>query len=346
MNTAVVKKVLVVDDSAVVRRRLTNIINQHPRLCVVGIAADTFIARKQIKQHSPDVLTLDVELPRMDGHQFLKNLMRLRPMPVVMISSLTGRDTVATKRALELGAVDVVCKPSNSRSERMQDYSTEVCNKLLAAASTPVTCLHSCSPVDTGHVKAARLIALGASTGGTQALDEVIRSMAPGSAGVVIVQHIPASFSGAFAKKLDQHSALHVSEAVDGDYILQGHAYVAPGGRHLRVIKEGAHYRCRLSDHDPVCGHRPSVDVLFSSLARYAPHNSIGIILTGMGSDGAQGLLQMHNSGARTIAQDQESSVIWGMPGSAVSLGAADKVLPLCDIADYLGHKNAWLSLC
>lgn len=341
-------RVLIIDGSAVVRRTLTDIVNSHPSLEVVGTAADPLIARDKIKLLRPDVLTLDVEMPRMDGYQFLKNLMRLRPMPVVMISSLTAEGTTAAARALELGAVDFLCKPTEVGAHGLEKFGSVVCGKLLSAAATRI----DRTPVRNASITASqiggkrypqakRLLAFGASTGGTLAITDVIRVLPADSPGVVIVQHIPVSFSGAFANNLNHQSALRVAEAVDGEIILQGHAYVAPGDKHLEVVKEGSSLRCRLSDHDPVCGHKPSVDVLFNSVARAAPESSMGIILTGMGKDGAEGLLRMHNCGAKTIAQDEQSSVVWGMPGAAVSLGAASKVLPLCDIGRQICVQNA-----
>ncbi len=335
-------RVLVVDDSAVVRQVLSRVINRHPQLSVVGTAADPYIARDKIKQLSPDVLTLDIEMPRMDGHQFLRNLMRLHPMPVVMVSSLTGKGADATLLALELGAVDFMCKPAIGVADNLELFGNEVCEKLLLAAKVDperlrrVALYHapaSRKSLLTSFRKTNQLLAIGASTGGTQALDVVLSKLPPDTPGTVVVQHIPGSFSGPLARRLNDNSAMEVKEAADNEQILQGHVYLAPGSKHLSVVRDGAFYRCRLSDDEPVNRHRPSVDVLFDTVAECAPNNALAVILTGMGSDGAKGMLNVKQSGSPTIAQDKPSSVVWGMPGSAVKLGAADRVLPLSAIA-------------
>ncbi|OED34447.1 chemotaxis response regulator protein-glutamate methylesterase [Chromatiales bacterium (ex Bugula neritina AB1)] len=339
------KKVLVIDDSAVARQVLTALINRHPGLEVVGTAADPFIARDKIKLLNPDVLTLDVEMPRMDGHQFLRNLMRLRPMPVVMVSSLTEKGAVASLLALELGAIDCIGKPSTDCGDALANFGEEIGEKLIAAAGIEKEQLRQtrekenrplfCS-VEAKHPRAKSLLALGASTGGTKALEHVLHGLPENSPGTVIVQHIPGSFSEALARKLDQNSCLIVREAVDGEPILQGHAYLAPGEQHLEVVRDGLFFNCRLLDTEPVSRHRPSVDVLFNSVAYSAANRAIGVILTGMGKDGSSGLLNIRNSGCPTIAQDEESSVVWGMPGSAVAIGAVDTVLPLSSIPEQI----------
>ncbi len=336
-------KVLVIDDSAVVRQLLTALINRHHRLEVVGAAADPFIARDKIKLLEPDVLTLDVEMPRMDGHQFLRNLMRLRPMPVVMVSTLTEKGAAATLLALELGAVDSIGKPAIDHIDELGVFGSELCRKLVAASRIDHEQLISAldnNPLQcrtiVNYPKAGKLLALGASTGGTKALEDILRPLPENTPGTVIVQHIPGTFSQAFAKKLDQNTCLRVKEAVDGEPILQGHAYVAPGEQHLEVVRDGGTFCCRLLDTEPVSRHRPSVDVLFNSVARCAANNAVGVILTGMGKDGSSGLLKIHNAGCPTVAQDEESSVVWGMPGSAVSLGAVDTVLPLSNIPAHI----------
>ncbi len=336
---------LVVDDSAVVRQVLSRVINRHPQLTVVGTAADPYIARDKIKQLAPDILTLDIEMPRMDGHQFLRNLMRLHPMPVVMVSSLTGKGAEATLLALELGAVDFMCKPAIDVADGLALFGDEICEKLIAAARVDPQRLQRAAlrqlperrkTMVTDFRKTNQLLAIGASTGGTQALDVVLSKLPPDTPGTVVVQHIPGSFSSALAKRLNDNSAMLVKEAADNEQILQGHVYLAPGSQHLRVIRDGAFYRCRLSDDEPVNRHRPSVDVLFDTVARCAPKNALAVILTGMGSDGARGMQSIQHTGSPTIAQDKISSVVWGMPGTAVSLGAADSVLPLSEIAAHI----------
>jgi two-component system, chemotaxis family, protein-glutamate methylesterase/glutaminase len=341
-------KVLIVDDSALVRRLLTEILQSDASFEVIGTASDPYVAREKIKKCNPDVITLDVEMPRMDGITFLENLMRLRPMPVVMVSSLTQHGAEVTLRALELGAVDFVAKPKVNVAGGLGNYSEEIIAKVRTAARARVSALRTTSAVapklsaDAVLPQVAigrrmlkttdRIIAIGASTGGTEALRELLVALPPDAPGIVISQHIPAAFSGPFAKRLDQVAAMSVCEAQDGQYILPGHAYVAPGDRHLIVERDGARYRCRLNDGAHVNRHRPSVDVMFRSVAQHVGPNAMGVILTGMGDDGARGLKEMQEAGARTIAQDEASSVVWGMPGSAVKLGAADQVLSLRNI--------------
>jgi two-component system chemotaxis response regulator CheB len=345
-------RVLVVDDSALVRQMLTEILNGDPDIEVVGQAPDPYVARERIKQLNPDVLTLDVEMPRMDGITFLSNLMRLRPMPVVMVSTLTEAGADVTLQALELGAVDFVTKPKVDFSHTIEDYAEEIRAKVKAAAGARVRALDR-SPVEAlarltvpklsadavlakagpRHFRTTdRIIAIGASTGGTEAIREVLMQMPADAPGMVITQHIPAAFSGPFARRMDSVSAMTVCEAQDGQQIVPGHAYIAPGSHHLLVMRDGARYVCRLSDGPPVNRHRPSVDVLFRSVAQNVGPNAIGAILTGMGSDGAEGLLEMKTAGAATVAQDENSSVVWGMPGAAVRLGAADWVEPLAAV--------------
>ncbi len=344
-------KVLIVDDSALVRRLLTEILQGDASFEVVGTASDPYVAREKIKKLNPDVITLDIEMPRMDGITFLENLMRLRPVPVVMVSSLTRHGAEVTLRALELGAVDFVAKPKIDVAGGLSDYSDEIIAKVKAAAGARVHAIRPTSNTVTLPKLSAdavlpqagagrrmlrttdRVIAIGASTGGTEALRELLVALPPDAPGIVITQHIPAAFSGPFAQRLDSVAAMSVCEAQDGQYILPGHAYVAPGDRHLIVERDGARYCCRLNDGSPVNRHRPSVDVMFRSMAQNVGINAVGIILTGMGDDGARGLKEMHEAGARTIAQDEASSVVWGMPGSAVRLGAAEQVLPLRNIA-------------
>ena len=358
MANAAKTKVLIVDDSAVVRKLLTGVINADPGLEVVGTAVDAYMAREKIKLLKPDVLTLDVEMPKMDGITFLSNLMRLHPMPVVMVSTLTEKGAAVTLDALNYGAVDFVCKPKLDITNTFGDYAESLVAKIKMAARArvrPYKHTRSAAHADSGGSRIParysiddvmpdnlrprnfrttdKLIAIGASTGGTEAIREVLELMPPDVPGIVIAQHIPASFSKAFADRVNSYCAITVTEARDGDMILPGHAYIAPGDRHLMVIRDGARWRCRLSDEVPVNRHKPSVDVLFRSVAVNAGINAIGIILTGMGKDGAQGLKDMADSGAHTIAQDEASSVVWGMPGAAVEIGACKEVLPLSKVS-------------
>jgi len=345
-------RVLIVDDSALMRKLLSDLLNSDPHIEVVGTALDAFVAREKIKQLNPDVLTLDVEMPKMDGVTFLSNLMRLRPMPVVMVSTLTTKGADLTMRALSLGAVDFVSKPKVDLAHSLDDYAIEIIDKVKVASTASVDMLARVANRKEGEVTAQQVngtvpsgsgvsgyrttdqvIAIGASTGGTEAIKEVLVRMRPDCPGIVITQHIPPVFSRSFAERMDQVSPLAVCEATDGQQVLPGHAYVAPGDQHLEILRDGAKYRCRLRDTEPVNRHKPAVDVLFDSVAKNVGENAIGVILTGMGKDGAKGLRRMNDAGARTIAQDEKTSVIWGMPGSAVDEGGADTVLPLENIA-------------
>jgi two-component system chemotaxis response regulator CheB len=330
---------------------LSKILGSDPEIEVVGTAADPFFAREKLAELTPDVMTLDVEMPRMDGLTFLANLMRLRPMPVVMVSSLTERGAETTFKALELGAVDFVSKPKIDVAGTLRDFSDEILSKIRIAAgarvvarsapSTPsnVPPKHSADAIIPANVSSRmlrttdRIIAVGASTGGTEAIRELLTGLPADSPAVVIAQHIPAAFSAPFAKRMDSVSALSVCEPTDGQHIMAGHVYIAPGGRHLLIERDGARYRCRLNDGPPVNRHCPSVDVLFRSVAQQVGPNAVGVILTGMGDDGARGLKEMHAAGAPTIAQDEHSSVVWGMPGAAVKMGAVDEVMSLDKIA-------------
>ncbi len=332
-------RVLVIDDSALMRRMLTEFLAADDGIEVVGAAPDPYAAREMIKRLRPHVLTLDVEMPRMDGLTFLENLMRLHPLPVVMVSSLTERGAEVTLQALELGAVDFVTKPKLDVESVMAVYAGELIAKIkLAARVRP----RRAAPVIDGlpHVCRARqfgtterIIALGASTGGTEAIREVLQRMPADAPAMLIVQHIPAAFSQAFAARMDRHSAMAVCQARDGQQVVPGHAYIAPGDHHLLLARNGARYVCRLSEAPPENRHRPSVDLLFRSVAEQAGGNALGAILTGMGDDGARGLLAMLHAGAPTLAQDQDSSVVWGMPGAAVRLGAVQHQLPVEGVA-------------
>jgi two-component system chemotaxis response regulator CheB len=345
-------KVLIVDDSAVVRQLLTEILSADPGIEVIGSAADPLLAREKIKRLNPDVITLDVEMPRMDGLAFLENLMRLHPLPVVMISSLTERGADTTLQALSLGAVDFISKPKLDVATGLQNYADEIVSKVKAAArakvrplarmSAPKRSLDAVLPSTSVAAPSLRfrttdrLIAIGASAGGTEALRVVLEQMPADAPAIVMTQHIPAGFSRAFADRLDRHSAMAVREATEGEAILPGHAYLPPGGRHLSVIRDGARWRCRIDDSPAVNRHKPAVDVLFRSVARSAGSNAIGAILTGMGDDGARGLLEIAQTGAPTLVQDEATSVVWGMPGAAVRLGATQEVVPLERIAERL----------
>ncbi|MFT4189905.1 MAG: chemotaxis response regulator protein-glutamate methylesterase [Comamonas sp.] len=334
-------RVLCVDDSALVRGLMKEIINSHPDMEVVAVAPDPYVARELIKQHNPDVLTLDVEMPRMDGLDFLEKLMRLRPMPVVMVSSLTERGGEITLRALELGAIDFVTKPKVGLRSGLEDYSDLIAEKIRAAASArmpahrppahaPAATTPAPKRAHTPLASTEKLVLIGASTGGTEAIREVLQSLPADTPGVLITQHMPAGFTRSFAQRLDSLCALTVREARDGERVLPGHAYLAPGGeQHLKLARSGANYVIALESSPPVNRHRPSVDVLFHSAAIAAGKNAIGVILTGMGKDGAEGLLALRQAGARTFAQDEQSCVVYGMPREAVAIGAAEDSVPL-----------------
>jgi two-component system chemotaxis response regulator CheB len=345
-------RVLIVDDSALVRSLLSDILATDRSIEVVGVAGDAHVAREKIKSLNPDVITLDVEMPKMDGITFLRNLMRLRPMPVVMVSSLTERGADVTLDALAIGAVDYLSKPKIDLAATLKDYGEELIEKIKTASKASVRALdprraatiaaRPAHNADAVLPKARppkqlrttdRIIAIGASTGGTEAIKEVLMRLPPDAPGVVIAQHIPKAFSTPFARRMNDCSQVTVYEAEDGQQVLAGHVYIAPGDRHLMVVRDGARYVCRLDDGVPVNRHKPSVDVLFRSVAQNAGGNAIGVLLTGMGKDGARGLKEMLDAGSRTIAQDEATSVVWGMPGEAVSLGAAQHVLPLESVA-------------
>jgi two-component system chemotaxis response regulator CheB len=345
-------KVLCVDDSALIRSLMTEIINSQPDMTVVATAPDPLVARDLIKQHNPDVLTLDVEMPRMDGLDFLEKLMRLRPMPVVMVSSLTERGSEITLRALELGAVDFVTKPKVGIRDGMLDYSEKLADKIRAAARARV---RQAAPVQHAAASAAagaaahapshaplfnnplvsteKLIIVGASTGGTEAIREVLVPLPPDAPAVLIAQHMPPGFTKSFAQRLNGLCRITVKEAEHGERVLPGHAYIAPGHAHLLLARSGANYIAHLSDDPPVNRHRPSVDVLFRSAAQHAGKNAVGVILTGMGRDGAAGLLEMRKAGAYTLAQDEASCIVFGMPREAIAMGAADEIASLSEMS-------------
>ena len=335
-------RVLIVDDSALMRQVLSTLLARDPSIEVVGVASDPYVARDKIRLLNPDVLTLDVEMPRMDGLAFLEKLMRARPMPVVMVSSLTEAGCATTLRALELGAVDFVTKPKLGLREQMPEVAQVVIEKIKAAAMARVRPLISSNGVAAPPVRPAagallrstgQVVAVGASTGGTEALKEFLTALPADCPGVVVVQHMPEKFTRAFADRLDTLCTMRVKEAEDGDRVLAGHVLIAPGGYHMSLTRAGATYLVRLDQDPPVNRHRPSVDVLFNSCSTTAGSNAIGIIMTGMGDDGARGLLAMRKAGARTLAQDEATSVVFGMPKVAVEMGGVERVLPLGQLA-------------
>ena len=346
-------RALIVDDSAAMRQLLTHILTSDPEIEVIGTAPDPFIARDKIKQLQPDVLTLDVEMPRMDGLTFLEKLMNGHPMPVVMVSSLTQQGCDVTLRALELGAVDFFPKPTLDTLSGVADGAARIVEKVKAAARAriqprpPPLARAPLSPVTSGLHGAAsyrlthQIIAIGASTGGTEAVKEVMRSMPANSPGIVIVLHMPPGFTASYAQRLDGLSALKVKEAEDGDRVLPGHALVAPGSLQTSLVRSGAEYRVCVAPGPPVSRHCPSVDVLFESCARHAGKNAVAAILTGMGDDGARGLKAMRDAGARTIAQDEATCVVFGMPKEAIACGGAEFVLPLGRVAGQLLSLSA-----
>ena len=338
-------RVLVVDDSAVMRQLLTGMLSRDPGIEVVGSAADPLIALQKIQRLKPDVLTLDIEMPRMNGLDFLEKLMREQPLPVVMVSSLTERGAAATLQALALGAVDVIAKPRAAAMHEFEQSAAEVATRVRHAAQarvqarpdpasrTPAVLSPPPSLPACAASRAARLVAIGASAGGTEAIRHVLAAMPADTPPIVITQHIPAAFSQPFIERLDRHSQLHVLEAGDGMPLQPGHAYLPPPGRHLGVSRHGGGWCCTVIDGEPVHHHRPAVDVMFESVARHAGPRAVGVLLTGMGSDGARGLLAMREAGAATLVQDEASSVVWGMPGAAVKLDAAGEIVPLQDVA-------------
>jgi two-component system, chemotaxis family, protein-glutamate methylesterase/glutaminase len=336
-------RVLVIDDSALIRSLLTEIINSQSDMEVVGAAPDPLIARDMIKQLNPDVLTLDVEMPKMDGLDFLEKLMRLRPMPVVMVSTLTERGSEITMRALELGAIDFVTKPKMSISDGMREYTDIIADKIRAASQARIASLPRQSSTSNSAIatqamlrnpliSSEKLLIIGASTGGTEAIKAFLLQMPSDCPGILITQHMPAGFTKSFANRLDSLCQISVKEAEGGERILPGHAYIAPGDKHLLLARSGANYVTQLSDAPPVSRHKPSVDVLFDSAATFAGKNVVGVILTGMGKDGAAGMVLMKQAGAYNFAQNEESCVVYGMPKEAVAHGGVDEVAHLNDL--------------
>ena len=331
-------RVLIVDDSALIRSILREIIDSQPDMTAVGAASNPFQAREMIKALNPDVLTLDIEMPQMDGLTFLEKLMRLRPMPVLMISTLTGKGSEAALRALELGAVDYLPKPRLGIEEGMKAYSDHIAARIRAASLAKLkTAGAAPRPLPAfGRTSTEKLVAIGASTGGTEALKEVLIPLPADAPAVLVTQHMPEAFTKSFAARLDTLCRMSVKEAEHAERVLPGHVYVAPGNAHMLLERSGANYVIALDHSAPYNHHRPAVDKLFFSVARGAGKNAVGILLTGMGRDGADGMLEMHRSGAYNIAQDESSSVVYGMPRAAVETGAADEVLPLGEIAPRL----------
>lgn len=341
-------RVLIVDDSELIRAMLKEILEHDPRITVVGVAVDPYDAREKIKQLNPDVLTLDVEMPKMNGISFLRNLMRLHPLPVVMISTLTEEGAPATLQALELGAVDFLAKPKVHTPAALKEYQEDVCEKVKTAASANLRANRhvaqapsasdevTAEPLDELKFRKNFLVAIGASTGGTEAIKEVLKGLPANFPPIVIVQHIPPSFSRTFAARMDGVSAMTVQEACDGMEIHHGNAYIAPGGRQFKIIREGTRLRCRVFDAEKVSGHRPSVDVLFRSVAETMGGNVISVIMTGMGSDGAQGTQLLKEQGAATVAQDKNSCVVWGMPRAALDRGGVTHQVTLSKISAFL----------
>lgn len=343
--------VVVVDDSALVRSLLAEIINRQPDMECVGTANDPLIAREMIRELNPDVITLDIEMPKMDGIEFLGRLMRLRPMPVLMISTLTERGAEITMRALELGAVDFVAKPRIGLVDGINELAGMIVEKVRVAAQAHVR--RSAAPaaaspsaqaakphnVAIGRISTEKLICIGASTGGTEAIKEILVRMPADSPGIVITQHMPPGFTSSFAARLNGLCQIAVKEASNGERILPGHAYIAPGGKQFRIDRSGANYQCVVEDGELVNRHKPSVEVLFKSAARVVGRNAYGIMLTGMGNDGAKAMKEMRDAGSYNFVQDEASCVVFGMPREAILHGAADEVLPLTSIAPALLAK-------
>ena len=344
-------RVLVVDDSALVRRLLAEIIDRQPDMQCVGAANDPLVAREMIRELNPDVITLDVEMPRMDGLEFLARLMRLRPMPVIMISTLTEMGADVTLRALELGAVDFVAKPRIGVADGFVELSQPIVERIRIAASAKIRRVTNSTPPlegrpraligSLGRVSTEKIIFIGASTGGTEAIREVLTLLPADAPAVVITQHMPAGFTSSFAARLDALCHITVKEAVHGERILPGHAYIAPGGRQFSLERSGANYVAVVEDGPLVNRHRPSVEVLFKSGAEVVGRNAFGIMLTGMGNDGASAMREMKNAGSYNYVQDEATCVVFGMPKEAISQGAADEVLPVGDIAPALVARLA-----
>lgn len=342
-------KVLIVDDSAVVRQTLTDILSSDQEILVMAAASDPFVAAERMKEEVPDVITLDVEMPRMDGLTFLKKIMTQHPIPVVMCSSLTGSGSETAMRAMEYGAVEIIAKPRLGTKQFLEEARISICDTVKAAAQARVRKLSprsiDAAPKLTADAVLARpasramiqttekIVVVGASTGGTEALRVFLQALPADAPGIVIVQHMPENFTAAFSRRLNDLCRITVKEAEDNDTVVRGRALIGPGNRHLLLKRSGARYYVEIKDGPLVSRHRPSVDVLFRSAARYAGKNTIGVIMTGMGDDGARGMLEMKEAGAVTLAQDEASCVVFGMPREAIRMGGVEKVLPLEKIA-------------
>ena len=340
-------RVLIVDDSAVVRQTLRDVLSSDPEIEVIATASDPFVAADRIAEQVPDVITLDIEMPRMDGLTFLKTIMSQHPIPVVICSSLADEGAQSTFKALEYGAVEIITKPRLGTKQFLEDSCVTICNTVKAAAAARLRTLRPSQTVEpklnadcilspATHAMAEtteKVVVIGASTGGTEALKTVLEMLPADTPGIVIVQHMPELFTRAFANRLNGLCAITVKEAESNDTVIRGRALIAPGNHHLLLKRSGARYYVEIKDGPLVCRHRPSVDVLFRSAARYAGRNAVGIILTGMGDDGARGMLEMKQAGAVTIAQDEATCVVFGMPKEAIKLNGVDKVLPLESVA-------------
>jgi len=340
-------RVLVVDDSAVVRQTLSEVLSSDPEIEIIGTAADPFVAADRIREQVPDVITLDIEMPRMDGLTFLQKIMSQHPIPVVICSSLAQEGAESTLRALEYGAVDIIAKPRMGSKQFLEDSRVILCQAVKGAAAARLG-THRPKPVAQPKLTAdailspathamaettEKVVAIGASTGGTEALKVLLEALPADAPGIVIVQHMPELFTRAFANRLDGLCSITVKEAESNDTVLRGRALIAPGNHHMLLKRSGARYYVEIKDGPLVSRHRPSVDVLFRSAARYAGQNAVGVILTGMGDDGANGMREMKEAGAATIAQDEETCVVFGMPNEAIKRGAVDKILPLQSVA-------------
>ncbi len=349
-------RVLVVDDSALIRGVMTEILSDDPEIEVVGAAPDPYVARDKIKALSPDVLTLDVEMPKMDGLTFLQKLMAARPMPVVMVSSLTDKGAATTMQALETGAVDFVTKPTVDIQHGLEDLAQQITSKVKAAAQAavkkrtpPADCSERIKALATqsAMIKTTdTIIAIGSSTGGTEALRELLEVLPPNTPPILMTQHMPEHFTKTFADRLNELCQIGVKEAQEGDSVLPGQALLAPGNFHMELRRSGARYYVSLNQEPPVNRHRPAVDPMFQSVAKYAGVNSVGVILTGMGNDGAAGMLEMKQAGAYNFAQDEASCVVFGMPKEAIKAGGVDKILPLNDIPSAILSHLKMLSPC
>jgi two-component system chemotaxis response regulator CheB len=345
-------KVMLVDDSAVVRQTLTQVLNSDPDIEVIAACQDPFFAAKELRHVTPDVMVLDVEMPRMDGITFLKKIMSQNPLPVIICSTLVGSGSETTVKALEYGAIDIIQKPSIGTKKFLQEATVQLTDAVKAAARVNIKQLKLSTKKVSAKLTAdavlpgvagramsqttEKIIVIGASTGGTEAVREVLQVMPQDAPGIVVVQHMPQGFTTSFAKRLNELCKINVKEASDGDSVLRGHALIAPGNYHTLVKRSGARYYVEVREGPLVSRHRPSVDVLFRSTARYAGKNAVAAILTGMGDDGATGLKEMHEAGAYTIAQDEKTSVVYGMPAVAVKQGGVDRILPLNQIAQAL----------